>query len=477
MRSDATAAALLLPFLLMLAGCERGGSIHAESPEILHVEGVVESDIDGPMAGVEVLLRIFRPDGAGGWSEAETDPAGRYAMEVLLRDGCDAGTSLQTAATVRIPDHRWIVEDLGGGTRSLQCRSAPQVADYTLYRTIFRAPQPVAGGLAATRLSAGTHTCAIASDGAYCWGPSTHGTLGNPEAGDLAPAPVPVAGGESFRHIVVGHYHACALDGEGAAWCWGSNATGALGVPDLESAEVPVMVETGVRFEQLAANLEGTCGITSDGDLYCWGMYGEAAPSRFGDGARFTQISGSNRHMCGVTGDGDVYCWGLMDEWVPSGRAEAPVRVPGIGDMVAVSAGDAFTCALRSTGGAYCWGANWEGQLGNGNASVRSIDTPTPVVGGQSFTAISAGRGATCGLTGDGEAWCWGRHAAAGISDGGCPDGAGAQTWCSVPARFGGDIRFTEIEAGPANVCGIATGGELYCWGAREHLGTGLPIE
>jgi hypothetical protein len=47
---------------------------------------------------------------------------------------------------------------------------------------------------------------------------------------------------------------------------------------------------------------------------------------------------------------------------------------------------------------AYCWGQNDGGQLGDGTTTDRL--TPTPVVGGLTFTSLAIGNADACGIGG-----------------------------------------------------------------------------
>ena len=61
-------------------------------------------------------------------------------------------------------------------------------------------------------------------------------------------------------------------------------------------------------------------------------------------------------------------------------------------DAVAIDAGSGHTCAVRSGGSVVCWGANEEGQLGDGTLTDRR--TPVRVDGLDDAVAVTAG----CGL-------------------------------------------------------------------------------
>ena len=121
----------------------------------------------------------------------------------------------------------------------------------------------------------------------------------------------------------------------------------------------------------------------------------------------------------------------------------------------------------RFTGAAYCWENGWDGQLGNGSNIDISL-VPTPVAGGLTFTAISAGADHTCGLSPAGAAYCWG-HGGHGRL------GTGDTAYHLVPEPVAGGFTFTDITAGADHTCGLTPAGAAYCWGNGEYgqLGNG----
>jgi len=77
-------------------------------------------------------------------------------------------------------------------------------------------------------------------------------------------------------------------------------------------------------------------------------------------------------------------------------------------DFVSVSAGIAHTCGVTSDGEAFCWGHDLHGQLGTG-IDGGFANVPTPVAGGDlEFASLSAGGNHTCGVSVAGDAYCWG---------------------------------------------------------------------
>lgn len=93
------------------------------------------------------------------------------------------------------------------------------------------------------------HTCVrMASGAVYCWGANDKGQVGNGQTSDPT-TPQLVAVPKSpysygWKGVVAGWQHTCAVRDDGTMWCWGSNASGALGIGSATptSSAVPVMV-------------------------------------------------------------------------------------------------------------------------------------------------------------------------------------------------------------------------------------------
>jgi hypothetical protein len=102
---------------------------------------------------------------------------------------------------------------------------------------------------------------------------------------------------------------------------------------------------------------------------------------------------------------------------------------PEIVTYTQVSTGGSATCGLRSDGTLDCWGWNAYGQV-------------MPPAG--TFTQVSATSGHTCGLKSDGTLSCWG-YQGSGVSN--PPDG-----------------QFTQVSAGGNGGCGLKTDGSISCW-------------
>ena len=298
------------------------------------------------------------------------------------------------------------------------------------------------------------YACGLDTGGAaYCWGYPEHGKLGLGWAygGDPVVSPAPVVGGHRFRAISAGFNHTCAVDVDGAAWCWGNNTYGQLGngtrsVPVGEGS--PVAVVGGHTFRAITATRDFTCAITTADRLYCWGDNevgqlgdGSAAPGvmisepvEVAGGHRWTAVAASDSHACGITTAGAAYCWG-QDQFGELGRGTAgassnvPAPVASALTFTAIGVGSLHSCAIATGGTAYCWGYDQDGQLGRGNKDgIGPNPTPQPVLGDVRFAgSIQGGFGHTCAVTVDGDAYCWGADfdGQAGVQ----PD----VEYCSVP--------------------------------------------
>jgi alpha-tubulin suppressor-like RCC1 family protein len=294
--------------------------------------------------------------------------------------------------------------------------------------TSWHAPVLVAGHDPLRAVSVGaTHVCALTTAGkAYCWGYGASGELGQGQTAS-SPSPVSVAGGQVFVEIAAGGQHTCGLVRSGQVLCWGSNHEGQLGNRNNNPGMAPVAVglPNGLSIVAITAGTAHSCALASNGAAYCWGANasgqlgnGETresnAPVLVQSGVPLKSISAGGNHGCGITGSGMTLCWGAnANGETGTGQTSPDVTKPQpvTGGLVfdSIEAAESHTCALTRDGTAYCWGEGRSGELGNG----QSGDSPRPVlvVGGDVFKALSLGLSSSCGLTADGITKCWGSNA------------------------------------------------------------------
>ncbi|MEU8664015.1 RCC1 domain-containing protein [Actinoplanes philippinensis] len=315
-------------------------------------------------------------------------------------------------------------------------------------------------------------------------------------AGTGGPAAARTAGGP-VTLIDAGRTHACALDDDGRAYCWGSGDSGELGNGDTTDRSIPVLVRApaaGVSFTRITGGDAHTCGLGSDAGAYCWGTNsyhqlgnGDAldrstpvavnAPA----GVEFTQIAAGGAHTCGLSSEGRAYCWGSsslgeMGSGDGAGIRSMPaaVHAPAGVTFTQVTAGSSFSCALASNLTAYCWGVGLSGQLGNGANRIQPTPVPVHAPEGAGFTQLTAGRDHVCGLGSDTLAYCWGSGGFGRLGDGDTTDRS-----APVPVRAPEGVSFIQLTAGGDHTCGLGSDTLAYCWGTGSlgQLGNGAAVD
>jgi alpha-tubulin suppressor-like RCC1 family protein len=343
-------------------------------------------------------------------------------------------------------------------------------------------PVLVVGAHTFVSLTAGTvQTCGLAADGrAWCWG---NGYLGDGPSSRRS-EPVQVLGDQVFAVLEAGSSHTCGLTAAGAAWCWGANGAGQLGDGTTTDRFTPVAVSGGYTFVSLALGDVTTCGLTATGAVWCWGgnSSGQLGNGTTG-GVRLTpglvpgvpplvSIAAGPSHLCGVTSVRTAWCWGnnirgQLGDGTTTSRS-FPVMVAGgiAWRALVLGKNSALTCGWPESGGFSCWGNNIYGEMGDGTRSIRL--SPFPVVGGESFILLAAGRNHTCGLIASREARCWGRNLDGELGD-------GTYTTRAAPVAVAGGITFSMLAGGNGHTCGLAQDATAWCWGrnANGQIGDG----
>jgi alpha-tubulin suppressor-like RCC1 family protein len=240
-----------------------------------------------------------------------------------------------------------------------------------------------------TQVSAGgDHACALAGGHSYCWGANGFGQVGDGSAIAEVPAPAKIGGAGVV--VSAGGSHTCAVDtGAGDVSCWGDDAHGELGDGMTTMSPVATAVQAGVvsGVDLLAAGASATCAGEKGGSVYCWGSN---ASGQLGIGETTDQSTPTALSLTGATVLGlgvahagavtpaGLFMWGsnsigqLGDgHWLDQTTPERIDLQPGV---AALSLAGYSTCALTTDRKVYCWGANDKGQLGNGTTD----DSPAP---------------------------------------------------------------------------------------------------
>ena len=314
--------------------------------------------------------------------------------------------------------------------------------------------QAMAPGWQFTSIAGNSQTaCAISATDrkTYCWGGDRFMQVGSASAESCASGapcvttPTLVPGGQLYTQVASASSHSCGLTETGEAFCWGSNAYGALGTGSVGGATPPSRVNTNLRFSSISVANQNTCAIAAnDGTGYCWGYNG------FGELGNGNVATGSPACTSESRGGPGEVCSTL------------PVAVSGALSFTALEIGDYNGCGIAA-GTTYCWGANENGQVGDGTKLPRFSPTAIALPTGVSLKQLALANAGSCGLTAGGAIFCWGQFfAPSSLSP--------VQIGVVNPAGA-----FTQLDVGGSSACALTTEGIPFCWGSNSsgQLGIG----
>ncbi|MCC7537193.1 MAG: hypothetical protein IT379_13305 [Deltaproteobacteria bacterium] len=258
-------------------------------------------------------------------------------------------------------------------------------------------PETITGLSGVAQVVAGArHTCARSGESIRCWGNGENGRLGN-DATTSSPTPVMVTGAiAGARWVAPGDRHTCAAEADGSAVCWGSGGFGTLGDGSGFDSESPTPVSVlGLAGVVAMSSADATCALTEGAPMgvSCWGSNASGqigmTPGGYADIARSVAIGAGSpvsiaargERACVVLDSGGLVCWGAP----PRGDGDAmdtgiPTAVPSITNAVQVALGFEHACVLTRRDEVLCWGGNAYGELGTGPSDTSPFGHDTPVV-------------------------------------------------------------------------------------------------
>ena len=289
-------------------------------------------------------------------------------------------------------------------------------------------------------------TIILKSDGTvWTWGANFNGKLG---IGDTNPVlmtvPVEVHGPGNVSYLnsvtaIMGcEEHNIALKFDGTVWTWGWNAFGQLGNGTMNDSWTPVQAGLGstpplTNVVKFGGRPYFTLAVKSDGTIWAWGMnqFGQmgngtvnsplsvpqvAVPGLVSNSLPGGAINSPLQVTCGyqfgaaLTTNGTVWTWGSgshgeLGQGAPT-TSYIPAQVPGLTNIIAISAGWFHILALKSDGTVWAWGNNSNGELGDGTSNNRP--SPVQVLNVSNIVSVSGGDSHSSALAADGTVWKWG---------------------------------------------------------------------
>ncbi len=220
-----------------------------------------------------------------------------------------------------------------------------------------------------------------------------------------------------------------------------------------------------------------SCGQAASGNYYCWGgttQFPIVAPQHMPTSG-FTilnMVGTAPVGMGGVEADGTVIAGGPRlgnaspaADWFSHSvfAAGNPGSGPGGARIVSIVPGEGSVCGLTGTGAAYCTGLNNRGQLGDGVRGPQGGSPWTAVSGGLSFKSLASSSEAVCGVTTGGSLYCWGADNAFIV--------AGDPTDELVPTLRSQSTNFASVSSGLDGMCALDNSGVAICWGGGNAMG------
>ena len=289
--------------------------------------------------------------------------------------------------------------------------------------------------------------------------------------------------------VSVGRTHVCHVSHRGSVSCWGDNTSKQLGRADVPYRLEPGAVDGLTDMVRIAAGDDYTCALSASGEVFCWGATVAWTDASAGEESRtpnapvtgvarvpgvsdIVRISAGAKHACAVSAKGQVWCWGDNSDrraGLPDpDKVYPPTVVGGIDDAIDITAADDHTCAVVRSGKIKCWGANDDGQLGDGTTEER--EAPVEVKGIDDASQVSAYVGLSCVAHRSGEVSCWGKSFWGGLGD-------GESREASAPVKVKDISDAVAVSAGAEYACAALRSGKARCWGPHQlgQLGYGTP--
>jgi hypothetical protein len=162
----------------------------------------------------------------------------------------------------------------------------------------------------------------------------------------------------------------------------------------------------------------------------------------------------------------------------PATPAPSPIRHADYRITGALGAGYDSALALKTDGTLVAWGTNTLGAVGNGTTSA--VDSPIPVPGMSDVVALSAGSytavapsGVSFAVKADGSLYGFGVNAVGQLGIGNTTSPQTSPVQVKDPSGTGYLTSIVAVSAGPSHTLALTSTGEVYGWGLNNVAQTG----
>lgn len=182
-------------------------------------------------------------------------------------------------------------------------------------------------------------------------------------------------------------------------------------------------------------------------------------------------VAAGDRFALALRTDGSVVSWGRNDYGqLGNGQAAlrtSPAKIAGIDHVISVVAGNGSTLVLRDDGSVWGWGGNGNGELGDGTTQNKSHPVAVKGITGV-VKALASTSSHVLAVTADGGVWAWGYGGKSQLGNVSIGDSSTAIKLSGLPST-------QTVAAGQWHSLALAADGSVWSWGdnSKGQLGDG----